>query len=732
MKHLLKTILVILIMAMASSAETTVKGNMSGVSIRPTYSSSSFTISYSGWYTNDSPFSGSVQSSIQEPFPYLITVIPPPPLGCKNVTITPSKLGYRFEPVNRTYQYLHDTTGQDFLAIDTMPPAITLVSPTFTTWVINEKDSLRFFVSDNCAWVSKYRFFYSIDSGTTYALIDTVLATTDNEKRALITDNPANPNSTSIKRIEFRPTKLSYGYKFKFEAIDPDGNTGVGYTNIIAVIDTTKPTVSLTSPNGSEEWDVTSTHNITWIANDNVTVGSRAIYYSNDNGSNWSSLDSAAGNTGSWPWLISVPPSNQYKVRVRVYDQSGNMQEDISDAVFEITDTVTIDTIKPTIVVIAPAANEDIAQGTTYNITWAANDNRGIVSRKIEYSWAGYPYQLLSESTGNTGTWPWNIADGNINIDRCKIKITVTDSAGNTNFHESGEFEIKDLTPPTVTLKYPITGQTYVTTCYVGFDAWDTMGVASRSLWLSLDDGKSYTFIDSMQASNLEFNYKSWNVHTIASNDCRVKLRVYDTRGNCNETISGKFVIRDGIAPTITISQPDGGNVIAGSKRIVIWHAQDFVGIDYIILELSTDSGVSYSRIDSVNPDTSQYLWSVPNTEHAHCFIKATAVDPSGNRTSANSAKFSIDILTPISQKSMAPKNFSISIMKDHFQIGMEKPDNVQISIFDLKGRLIHEKTKFLSTGYHKINRNQTAQGIYILRVVRPGKALVKKISSTN
>jgi len=59
----------------------------------------------------------------------------------------------------------------------------------------------------------------------------------------------------------------------------------------------------------------------------------------------------------------------------------------------------------------------------------------------------------------------------------------------------------------------------------------------------------------------------------------------------------------------------------------------------------------------------------------------------------------------------------------------MEKPDKVIISVFNLKGRLIHNETKFLSTGYHKIPNNcMKAQGIYILKLQRSEKALIKKV----
>lgn len=628
--------------------------------------------------------------------------------------------GYVFSPTSITLQMTLDTTVW-FIATDTMKPVIELISPTASTpLILNVMDSIRVDIQDNSIKTAKWIYYFSSDNGANYTLIDSTIPQTANDSIAL------DHGIFNIKRYGYTPTVFSDQCKIKVEAFDVYGNMGVGYSETFSVIDTTKPTVSVTSPNGSEKWYVGTTHNITWTADDNVSVTARDIYYSSNNGTDWNKLDSVSGNTGSWPWTISCPPSNQYLVRVRVYDQSGNMQEDLSNAIFEIADTITIDTVKPTITITAPATDEIVPMGTTYNITWAANDNKGIASRAIKW-YNGSIYQLLDSAAGNTGLWAWVIPNS-VDLSQCKIMITVYDSTGNSKSDETGEFEIKDITPPAVDIKDPKKGQVYSIYCEIRFDASDTNGVASRSLWYSLDGGKNYTFIDSMLSNNPEFYYKSWAVHQIASHDCRVKLRVYDTRGNCNIAISDSFVIRDNLAPTITVTQPTD-IVMAGSQRLIVWEASDFIGIDYILLELSTDSGATFSRLDSVKPDTSRYLWSVPaNVEYPYCYIKAIAVDPTGNQTSDLSPRFSIFIPTLISYHPKAPKNFCVTATGNHFIVAMEKPDKVCISLYTLNGRKVWERNEVLSVGYHRIRRNRIAQGIYILRVSRTGKHLIQKI----
>jgi hypothetical protein len=90
------------------------------------------------------------------------------------------------------------------------------------------------------------------------------------------------------------------------------------------LVDTVKPTVSLTSPAGSETWVATTAHNITWSATDNQAVASRALYYSIDNGSSWSLIDSGVTNTGAYTWVAPTQNSIQCKVKAMVYDPDGN------------------------------------------------------------------------------------------------------------------------------------------------------------------------------------------------------------------------------------------------------------------------------------------------------------------------------------------------------------------------------------------------------------------------
>jgi len=89
--------------------------------------------------------------------------------------------------------------------------------------------------------------------------------------------------------------------------------------------------LTLTSPNGGESWQVGTMQPITWT--NTGPVGNVKLEYSTDNGSSWTDIVSSTVNTGSYNWTISASPSTTCLVRI---SQVGGSAADVSDAVFTI------------------------------------------------------------------------------------------------------------------------------------------------------------------------------------------------------------------------------------------------------------------------------------------------------------------------------------------------------------------------------------------------------------
>ena len=95
--------------------------------------------------------------------------------------------------------------------------------------------------------------------------------------------------------------------------------------------------MTVTSPNGGENWYVGSTQTITWTATDNVGVTSIDIKYSTNGGTTYPyTIATGISNTGSRSWTVPNTPSTTCKVKVIAHDAAGNTGEDASNSNFII------------------------------------------------------------------------------------------------------------------------------------------------------------------------------------------------------------------------------------------------------------------------------------------------------------------------------------------------------------------------------------------------------------
>jgi hypothetical protein len=111
-----------------------------------------------------------------------------------------------------------------------------------------------------------------------------------------------------------------------------ESNGQVVYSYTLSPNATVEPAINVTSPNGGEDWQVGSIHNITWTSS-GLTGGVHLEYSIND-GVSWIDIVESTPNTGSYSWTIPNNPSGTCKARV--VDTDGT-PSDISDAVFTIS-----------------------------------------------------------------------------------------------------------------------------------------------------------------------------------------------------------------------------------------------------------------------------------------------------------------------------------------------------------------------------------------------------------
>ncbi len=135
-------------------------------------------------------------------------------------------------------------------------------------------------------------------------------------------DDPTESDSTYSSPIHIDSTTTLKARAYK-SGWNPSGVESGTYT--IA-------SITVTSPNGSEDWQVDSNHDVIWTSSG--TSGNVHIEYSTNNGSSWLDIIESIPDTGAYPWTIPGTPSDSCLVRIT--DTIGN-PSDTSDAVFTIS-----------------------------------------------------------------------------------------------------------------------------------------------------------------------------------------------------------------------------------------------------------------------------------------------------------------------------------------------------------------------------------------------------------
>ena len=103
-----------------------------------------------------------------------------------------------------------------------------------------------------------------------------------------------------------------------------------------STVDTTPPTVVVTSPNGGETTVGNQLAGVTWTASDPSGIVAVNVYLSLDGGLHYTPVAMGLENTGSYAWKPANRPTEEAKIKVVAYDGALNIGHDESDEEFDI------------------------------------------------------------------------------------------------------------------------------------------------------------------------------------------------------------------------------------------------------------------------------------------------------------------------------------------------------------------------------------------------------------
>ncbi len=458
------------------------------------------------------------------------------------------------------------------------PASITLTEPNGgQLWKGCENQYIRWNVAGGSG---SYRLEYSLDSGSTWNFISN-----SGGSAYYWTNIPAKLKSNKgMVRVQDLSRNLS-------DASDATMRFVENQDVIIA------------SPNGGEQWEAGTNKTLSWVDN----LSSMHVYYSNNNGSNWTRLTGYYGTSGtSLNWNVVNNPGSNYLIKVE--DRSNTCKYDVSDTTFTVLPPV------PSIAVTYPNTAVSLYQSQSVNVRWTSSYLTSPYVR-IDYSLdSGLTWNTITNVTNNDGSHNWTVPS--VNTSRALIRVS---EYGNPSLADisNSTFTIK----PSIILTAPNGGsQVDYRGCTVTSIKWEAGGTSNRYIVdYTLNGGTTWNTINSNYYTSSSTPQYNWTMPNTASQN--VKVRVRD-RSNSAKTDESDYSFA--ISAPITLNIPNyGGTYYVGDTMQINWNpngTSNYYNIDY-----STNGGTSWTNIAfNFNTSGSTYSWVIPGTTSNNCLVRVT------------------------------------------------------------------------------------------------------------
>ncbi len=342
--------------------------------------------------------------------------------------------------------------------------------------------------------------------------------------------------------------ETSVGENYTCEVTPSDGledGTTKNSSTLIILGDTTAPTISIISPQAAETYIINSTwfnisanealswcgYSLNLAANVTMTSYNATHYYNNTN------LTDGIHN-----------------VTVHCNDTSGNMGQ-------SALVTFYIDTVPPAIDLDFPVNFRYLTYGNiTFNYT--PHPNGGALDTcRLYGNWSTGWHINQTNSTINAsipnyfnttieeGTHFWN--------------VWCNDSGGNSDFAPQNQTFTIDLTPPTVILNYPSSGNVSGSIT-INSTVTDNTGVNSSRVYYQLSNtsGSQTAWTAMINLTSTLFN-TSFDTTTLADGYYNITINASDIAYNVNSTERVQIrIVQDNIVPIVNLETPQDGSTI--------------------------------------------------------------------------------------------------------------------------------------------------------------------------
>jgi Zn-dependent metalloprotease len=178
--------------------------------------------------------------------------------------------------------------------------------------------------------------------------------------------------------------------------------------------------LSVTAPNGAENWYLGDINNITWTSQnlpENVKIELNRSYP----GATWEVLSASAPNSGTYAWTVTGPVTTTARVRI-----SGTTMTSISD-----TSNANFTIAARSLTVTSPNGAENWAAGSSQSVTWSSANLTGTVNVELNRSYPAGSWESLAAGISNSGSYVWTVTGPATGSARVRISSvsypTITD-----------------------------------------------------------------------------------------------------------------------------------------------------------------------------------------------------------------------------------------------------------------------------------------------------------------
>ncbi|MCH9030396.1 MAG: hypothetical protein IH819_12515, partial [Bacteroidetes bacterium] len=398
-------------------------------------------------------------------------------------------------------------------------------------------------------------------------------------------------------------------YKVKITSVNDPGISDFSSSNFTIVGNQ----VTVTTPDGGEDWQVGSSQIINWT--DNLTGNVEIQLFKS--GIFHSSLTGSTPSDGAYTWNISntLIQGSDYSIRISSVDD-GNIF-DFSDADF---------TLSNELIVTVPDGGESWRAGTSHTINWTDNITGNV---KIELYDNGSFDSEITPSTPGNGSFSWDIPVGTSAGTNYKVKISSVDNSSIFDFSDNN-FEIFE---GNITVVSPNGGESWQagTTQTI---TW-TDNIAEN---ITVDLYKGGTLHSIISTSTSSDGTRNWTIPFAleSGSDYSVKITSVNDPGIFDFSNSNFAIVGN----QVTVATPDGGeDWQVGSSQIINWTDNLTGNVEIQLFK----SGIFQSSLTGSTPSDGAFTWNISNSliQGSDYSIRISSVDD-GNIFDFSDADFTL------------------------------------------------------------------------------------------